>query len=140
MRRIHIELLAAGLIAWGVYRWTRPPVLPAAPPHAPLAAPEPSTLRPRAPESSMRLAPETSVPESRPLGRTPRLIARTGSDDALTPLPPAPPDSGSSWLEWLKSRSPQRKIGAIVALFFVLYVFLVRTLRRGGTGRALTHD
>jgi hypothetical protein len=132
--RVLAELAVVALVVWGVHLWRRPAPEPASETHSGLSAPPAEALRPNKPQKSMLVVAESRA-GSRALGSTPALLDPHGGSPAA-PLD-APERDDAPWYERL--RDP-RALGGVFAAFLVLWGLLARLLRRGGTGRGLTHD
>lgn len=142
------DLLVIGLVAGGAYWWTHRPAPARAPAIAgarpDLSMPPPSAAAPKV-GSSMQTLRHDGGPvhlagkasREQALGRKPELLGGgavdvTGGRDS-EPLP----DERTPWSD--RMRRPWA-LGAVVALFIVLYALGTRALRKGPGGRGFTHD
>lgn len=150
MKRLLFDCSVVALVAFGAYSWTHRP----APRRAPaisgampdLAMP---AARPMSAEvgSSMLVAPEDAGgPDvhlkgarvrEKALGEKPRLLGASAADITGGRGSDALPDEQTPWED--RMRQPWA-MGAVVALFIVLYALLTRALRKGPGGRGFTHD
>jgi hypothetical protein len=138
------------LVAGGVYFWKHRPVpapVPAISGARPdLAMPSAKQFSPEA-GSSMLVVPEDAgrpeahLPSARrrekTLGETPQLLGQSAVDPTAGNVPDALPDERSPWSDRL--RQPWA-VGAVVALFIVLYALMTRALRKGPGGHGFTHE
>ena len=138
------------LVAGGAYFWTHRPVPRRAPAvsgaRPDLAMP---AARPMSAEvgSSMLVAPEDAGrPEvhlksarvhEKTLGEKPQLLGESAADITAGHVPDALPDEQTPWED--RMRQPWA-MGAVVALFIVLYALLTRALRKGPGGHGFSHD
>ena len=151
MKRLLRDCTVVALVVWGAYSWTHPPV-PRRAPVIPGAMPDLTmpSARPFSAKvvSSMLVVRESSNDGSphlagsqprreRVLGGKPRLLGESAVDVTAGRVPDALPDKRSPWSDRL--RQPWA-LGAVVALFIVLYAVLTRALRRGPGGHGFTHD
>ena len=144
------DCFALLLVAGGVYVWTHRPApllapaisgarpdlaMPAAPALAPKVGSSMLVLKEGAGDGQAHLGGKPA--RERPLGESPRLLGASAVD--ITGGRVREPLSGerSPWSDRL--RQPWA-MGAVVALFFVLYALLARALRKGPGGRGFTHD
>ena len=85
--------------------------------------------------------PEVHLPKTRrreqTLGEKPQLLGESASDPTAGNIPDALPDEQSPWSDRL--RQPWA-VGAVVALFIVLYALMTRALRKGPGGHGFSHD
>ena len=125
------DLLLIALAAGGGYWWTHRP----APQRAPaIAGDRPDLAMPAAPKLAPKVGSSLTVPKD---GGGRPLLDRGAPDvtggRASQPLP----DEQTPWQDLL--RRP-KAMGAVVALFIVLYALGARALRKGPGGRGFTHD
>jgi hypothetical protein len=150
MKKLLRDCAVVALVVWGIYTWTHPPVLrrepviPGAMPNLAMPA-----VRPFSAEagSSMLVVREESSDgqphldgrprRERALGTKPHLLGESAVDVTAGRVPDALPDERSPWSDRL--RQPWA-VGAVVALFIVLYAVLTRALWRGSGEHGFTHD
>jgi hypothetical protein len=150
MKRLLLDCSVVLLVVGGVYFWKHRPV-PAPVPAISGARPNLSmpSAKPFSPEAgtSMLVVPEDGghpqahLPNARRrdkiLGETPQLLGPSAVDVAAGNVPDALPDERSPWSDRL--RQPWA-VGAVVALFIVLYALMTRALRKGPGGHGFTHE
>jgi hypothetical protein len=131
MKRLLLDCSVVLLVAGGVYFWK----------HRPVPAPVPaiSGARPDlAMPSAKQFSPEAGARRrEKTLGETPQLLGQSAVDPTAGNVPDALPDERSPWSDRL--RQPWA-VGAVVALFIVLYALMTRALRKGPGGHGFTHE
>jgi len=150
VKRLLFDCAVVALVAWGAYSWThrpaprRAPAITGAmpnlgmPPARPMSAEVDSSMM-VAPEDAGR--PEVHLKSARvrekTLGETPQILGEPAADVTGGQVPGALPDEQTPWED--RMRRPWA-MGAVVALFIVLYALLARALRKGPGGRGFSHD
>jgi hypothetical protein len=142
VKRLLLDCSVVLLVVGGAYFWRHPVSRPRAPAVSgampDLSMPENPALRTRtAVDSAQYVVRETAGGRERPLGSKPRLLGPSAVDAAAGSAPDALPDERSPWSDRL--RRPWA-LGAVAALFILLYAVLTRALRKGPGGHGFTHD
>ena len=150
MKRLLLDCSVVLLVAWGAYSWTHRPVPRRAPaisgamPNIRMPAARPMSAEIGSsmlvvPEDAGR--PEVHAPGQRhrekTLGEKPDLLGGAAVDPTAGNVPDALPDELSPWEDRL--RQPWA-VGAVVALFIILYALMTRALRKGPGGHGFSHD